>query len=139
MHTELISLGEVFKGQREKKNLSLKEVENSTSIRMAYLQAIEEGKFGQLISPVYAQGFISKYATFLDIDPEALMREHPSVLKILGNQDSNSDEFFLGVGSLEVRGSPGGDVKWLPNLMWVGLSAGGILAFWFVARYLGLF
>lgn len=137
MQSDLLHLGEVFKKRREEKRLSLKEVENATSIRMSYLQAIEEGHLGKLISPVYAQGFINKYATFLDMDGDQLIREHPYVMKILMESRSQSD-FSLGIGSLEVRGSPGREVKWLPNLMWVGVSVVGILTFWFIARYFGI-
>ena len=139
MHNEFVHLGSVFKKRREEKQVSLKEVESATSIRMSYLQAIEEGNLGKLISPIYAQGFINKYATFLDMDAEKLLREHPYVLKILSEKHSKIDNLFLGCGSLEVRGSPGGDVKWLPNLMWVALSAFGLISLWFLARYLGLF
>lgn len=139
MQNELIHFGQVVKTCREEKKLSLKEIENATSIRMSYLQAIEEGQLGKLISPIYAQGFISKYLTFLDIDPEKMLREHPSVLKILNERSVQPEDFTLGIGSLEVRGTPGGEVKWLPNLMWVGFSVAGILSVWFLARYLGLF
>ncbi len=139
MQTEFVHLGETFKARREEKRLSLKEVENGTSIRLGYLQAIEDGHLGKLISPIYAHGFISKYATFLEMDPEELIREHPSVLKILSDKTPQSEDFAYGIGSLETRGSPGGEVKWLPNLMWVGLSAVGILAAWFIARYFGFF
>jgi cytoskeletal protein RodZ len=137
MHSELVQLGAIFKGRREERRLSLKEVENATSIRMSYLQAIEEGNLGRLISPIYAHGFITKYAAFLEMDPEKLIREHPYVKKILS--EKNDSEFTLGIGALEVRGSPGGEVKWLPNLMWVGISVAAILSIWFLARYLGLF
>lgn len=137
MHSELVQLGAIFKGRREERRLSLKEVENATSIRMSYLQAIEEGHLGRLISPIYAHGFITKYAAFLEMDPEKLIREHPYVKKILS--EKNDSEFTLGIGALEVRGSPGGEVKWLPNLMWVGISVAAILSIWFFARYLGLF
>ena len=47
-------VGEIFKNKREEMHLSLKEVENATSIRMMYLQAIEEGhidKFSAQFSP----------------------------------------------------------------------------------------
>lgn len=139
MQSELDHLGSIFKNRREEKRLSLKEVENATSIRISYLQAIEEGHLGKLISPIYAQGFITKYATFLDMDAEKLIREHPYVKKILTETTQQPEEFTLGIGTLEVRGSPGGEVKWLPNLMWVALSVAGILTFWFLARYFGLF
>lgn len=135
----LLHLGEILKSHREAKGLSLKEVENTTSIRISYLQAIEEGQVGKLISPVYAHGFISKYATFLELDPERLLRDHPYVLKTLAEKSSFREDFTLGRGALEVRGSPGGEVKWLPNLMWVGLSLVGMVTLWFLARYLGLF
>ena len=57
------ALGEIFQTRRKELNLSLKEVENSTSIRLPYLQAIEEGQMDKLISPIYAQGFVKQYAT----------------------------------------------------------------------------
>lgn len=139
MHNELISLGESFRRRREERSLSLKEIENATSIRMSYLQAIEEGHLGKLISPLYAQGFIKKYATYLGIDPDRLIQEHPYVMKILTETTPQNQEFLFGLGTLEVRGSPGGEVKWLPNLLWVGLSVGAILIGWFVARYFGIF
>jgi len=135
----LKNIGNTLKQKRKEKNLSLKEVENATSIRMGYLQAIEDGHLGKLISPIYAQGFITKYAVFLELDPEKLFRDHPYVMKILNEKSPEIQDFTLGIGTLEVRGSPGGEVKWLPNLVWVGISVAVILVGWFFARYLGLF
>lgn len=139
MNQELLQLGDTLKRKREERGLSLKEVENGTSIRFGHLQAIEEGQLGKLISPIYAQGFITKYATFLDLDPEKLLNDHPYVMKILNEKQLENQEFTLGIGTLEVRGSPGGEVKWLPNFVWVGVSVVAILVGWFLARYLGLF
>jgi len=139
MHQELIQLGATIKSKREERGLSLKEVENATSIRFSYLQAIEEGHLGKLISPIYAHGFISKYASFLELDPEKLLSDHPYVMKILSERQQEAQEFTLGIGTLEVRGSPGGEVKWLPNVIWVAVSVTAILVGWFAARYLGLF
>lgn len=119
-------------------NLSLKEVENATSIRMNFLEAIEEGHMAKLISPIYAQGFIKKYASFLELDSDQLFRQHPSVLKILSDRNQEKADFSFGLGSVEIRGTPGSEVKWLPNLLWVGLSVIVILAGWFLARFLGI-
>ncbi|MFZ0566194.1 MAG: helix-turn-helix domain-containing protein [Chlamydiales bacterium] len=138
MHNEFVHLGKIFKRCREEKNLSLKEVESALSIRLNYLQAIEEGQLGKLISPIYAQGFIKKYAAFLDIDGDLLIREHPHVMKILKEQHDKQD-FSLKLASVEVRGSPGGELKWLPNLVWVTVSVIAMLAGWFLVRYFGLF
>jgi len=139
MHEQLIHLGQQFQEQRERKSLSLKEVENGTSIRVNYLEAIEAGQFGMLISPIYAQGFIKKYATFLEMDGEELMQQYPYVMQLLQSNQSSSEDFSFGIGSLEVRNSPGSDIKWLPNLMWVVLSVAVILGGWFIARSLGVF
>lgn len=139
MQNELNHLGDILKKRREERRLSLKEVENATSVRMSYLQAIEEGQLGKLISPIYAQGFIKKYAAFLEMDGDKLIGEHPTIMRLLNEKRADAPDFTLGIGTLEVRGSPGGEIKWLPNLFWVGLSVALILSGWFLARYLGLF
>ena len=138
MHSELVHLGETFKKRRQERSLSIKEAENATSIRSNFLEAIEEGHLAKLISPIYAQGFIKKYATFLELDGEALIKEHPSVLKVLSEAPEEKPEFSYGLSSIEVRGSPGGEIKWLSNFLWVGVSVVVILSAWFLARYFGL-
>src|SRR3989344_4252739 len=70
-------LGSRFRAKREEMNLSLKEVENATSIRAIYLQAIEEGRVHQFLSSVYALGFMRQYASFLGFEPERLGKEYP--------------------------------------------------------------
>lgn len=127
---EIKEIGDIFKKRRKELNLSLKEVENATSIRMAYLQAIEEGEMEKLISPIYAQGFLRQYANFLGIDGDHIIREHPEIFNKKEHQ-----EFAYGIGTLEMRGSPSSSVKWMPNLLWV--SAFGLL--FLVAYYLGKF
>ena len=97
MHSELVHLGEVFKNRREERNLSLKEVENAISIRISFLEAIELGHLAKLISPIYAQGFLKKYATFLDLDNEELMKEHPYVIKILNEQSQQVQDLSCGL------------------------------------------
>jgi len=139
MHEELVDLGRIFREQRELKHLSLREVENATSIRQVYLEAIEAGHMGKLISPIYAQGFIKKYASFLQLDGDQLMQQYPYVQQILQESRATTEDFSFGIGSLETRGSPGSDVKWLPNLMWIGLSVALIVTGWFLARKFGLF
>ena len=75
-------LGESFRVKREEMNLTLKEVENATSIRMMYLQAIEEGKVQQFLSNVYALGFIRQYASFLGFNQDFLTKEYPEAFRI---------------------------------------------------------
>jgi cytoskeletal protein RodZ len=111
---DMKSIGETFKKRRSERNISLKEAENATSIRMTYLHSIEEGEVSKLISPVYAQGFVRQYATYLGLDGEKIIKENPEIFNRQQEQ-----EFSYGIGTLEMRGNPGSGVKWMPNALWV--------------------
>lgn len=134
MNEELKSVGEIFKAKRKELNLSLKEAENSTSIRSAYLEAIEEGQIHEYISGVYALGFIKQYAQFLGLDIEGMIRDNPATFRM----PAEKHEFAYGIGTLEARGSMGGGVKWLPNLVWAGAAALVLVAAWYLAKFLGI-
>lgn len=135
MTEELITMGKMFCSKREEMHLSLKEVENATSIRQMYLQAIEEGRISQFISPVYAMGFIKQYAAFLGFDGEKLVRENPGAFKISGG---DKQEFSYGIGTLEVRGNPSGSGRLFPNLIWGGIAFVVLIAAWYFAKSLGV-
>ncbi len=134
MAEEMKRLGDTLKTKRHELRLSLKEVENGTSIRSSYLQAIEEGTIHEHIAGVYAQGFTKQYASFLGLEVDHLMRDNPAAFKMPGEKH----EFAYGIGTLEMRGSQGGGVKWLPNLLWAGLSAVVLVLAWFLAKFLGV-
>lgn len=130
MTVEVNDVSEALRTRRKELNISLKEVETATSIRMNYLQAIEDGEMGKLISPVYAQGFIKQYAGFLGLDGEALVREHPELFRSQGTHD-----FAYGIGTLEMRGNPGSGVKWLPNALWLVAFSLLFLIAYYTAKY----
>ncbi len=129
--TDTKALGEMFRQRRSEMNISLKDVENATSIRMSYLQAIEEGLMERLISPIYAQGFVKQYATYLGLDGERIIAEHGDMFKKGTQQD-----FAYGIGTLETRGNPGAGVKWLPNAAWLFAFFLLIVIAYYVARML---
>jgi cytoskeletal protein RodZ len=135
MSDEFKRVGNIFRTKRKDLNISLKEAANSTSIRPGYLDAIEEGSIRQFIAPVYAIGFMKQYAIFLGIDFDSVVRESPHVFKI----PPEKLEFDYGIGTLDVRGSLGGGVKWFPNLLWALASAVVIVIAWYLAKYLGIF
>ena len=130
---EMKNLGETFKTRRKEMNVSLKEAENATSIRASYLNSIEEGDVSKLISPVYAQGFVRQYATFLGLDAEKIIKDHPAIFN-----RTEVQEFSYGIGTLESRGNPGAGVKWFPNAMWVLFSVLILVAAWYLAKSLEL-
>ncbi len=135
MNEDLKQVGTLFKSKRKELKLSLKEVENSTSIRSGYLEAIEEGRISQFVSGIYALGFIKQYATFLGVDIDRIMQENPQAFKM----PQEKHEFAFGIGTLEVRGSMGGGVKWFPNLLWASVAALTLVIAWYLAKYLGIF
>lgn len=69
-------IGEVLRAEREKQNLTIKDIEKGTSIRALYIDAIEKGNYDQLPGEVYAKGFIRNYAHFLKIDANAIMQQY---------------------------------------------------------------
>lgn len=123
----------MLKQKRKELNISLKEAENATSIRMAYLQALEEGEASKLISPVYAQGFLKQYASLLGMDGDRIVRENPEVFN-----KHLMQEFSYGIGTLEMRGNQGAGVKWFPNAIWIAAILVGLLIAWYLAKFFQL-
>jgi cytoskeletal protein RodZ len=134
MTEELKRVGEILKSKRQEKGLSLKEVENATSIRQSYLEAIENGSIAEHIAGIYAQGFLKQYAIFLGLEVDHLMKNHAAAFRV----PSEQHDFSYGIGTLEMRGSQSGGVKWLPNILWAGLSAVVLIAAWYLAKFLGV-
>jgi cytoskeletal protein RodZ len=135
MSEGLKKMGDKFRTKREEMSLTLKEVENATSIRMIYLQAIEEGKVDHFISNVYALGFIRQYGNFLGFESEKLSKEFPEALRL----PPEKQDFAYGIGTLEMRGSPHGGVRWIPNIIWI---IGGVvvaIAAYYFAKFVGVF
>ncbi|HEY8393677.1 MAG TPA: RodZ domain-containing protein [Thermaerobacter sp.] len=72
----LEEIGRLLRETREKKGLSLRDVQMATKIRLKYLEAIERGDERQLPPEVYAKGFIRAYANFLQLDGQELVRAY---------------------------------------------------------------
>jgi len=133
MNEGLKKMGEDFRVKREGMNLSLKEVENAISIRALYLQAIEEGRVSQFLSAVYAIGFIRQYGSFLGYDPEKLAKEYPDALRL----PPEKQDFAYGIGTMEVRGSLHGGIRWMPNAIWGIVIVATMIGAWYFAKFLG--
>lgn len=67
------TIGEILRSEREKKELSVKEIEIATSIRTVYITAIEEGNYDIIPGEVYLKGFIRNYANFLGLDGQQIV------------------------------------------------------------------
>lgn len=67
------TVGEILRTEREKKGLSIKDIEAGTSIRALYITAIEEDNYGVVPGEVYLKGFIRNYATYLGLDSQQVI------------------------------------------------------------------
>lgn len=62
------TVGKLLREERERKGLTLKDVETATNIRSLYLNAIEEGTYSVLPGEAYVKGFIRNYANALGLN-----------------------------------------------------------------------
>lgn len=67
-------LGDILRQEREKQNLTIKDIENGTSIRTLYISAIEEHNYDVLPGEVYLKGFIKTYANYLNLDGTEIVK-----------------------------------------------------------------
>lgn len=74
-------IGHEIRQRREMLSLTLDEIERHTRVRKHYLEKIEAGNYDELPSPVQARGMLSNYASFLDMDAEALLLRFADALQ----------------------------------------------------------
>ncbi len=91
-------LGGLLKDARMRQGLSIEDLERETSIRKAYISALEEEQWDVLPSPVYVKGFIRNLSNFLHIDSIPLIEEYISILngnigapKVEDNSNNEAD------------------------------------------------
>lgn len=69
----MVSVGELLKKEREKKGLTLRNVEKEIKIREKFLQAVENNNWIYFPSKIYIIGVIKNYARFLGLDAAKLI------------------------------------------------------------------
>lgn len=69
-------LGRILKHKRESLGMTLNDLEQKIKIQRKYLEMIEKNEFESLPNPVYARGFIEKYARSVNVNAEALLKDH---------------------------------------------------------------
>src|SRR5688572_17560942 len=74
-------IGIALRQRRELLSLHLDEVERNTHVKAHYLAALEKGAMDELPSTVQTRGMLSNYATFLDMDVDALLLRFADALQ----------------------------------------------------------
>ncbi|MFH0810548.1 MAG: RodZ domain-containing protein [Pseudomonadota bacterium] len=74
------TVGQYLKEEREKRGLSIEEINQRTRISLHVIEVLERGQTALLPPPVILRGFLKNYAKALDLDPtEVLTRYHQEV------------------------------------------------------------
>ena len=63
----MITVGEILVAERQRKKLTLEQVEKATKIRAKFLVAIEGNQFDKLPPGTFTKGFIKNYAAYLGL------------------------------------------------------------------------
>jgi cytoskeleton protein RodZ len=126
MTDEIESLGHYLRRERERRNISLKEVASNTRVREYFLRAMEEDRYDLLPASTFVKGFLHSYARYLGLDPNEILLRFQDALK--GDQPSVLP--------------PPPDKKRLgrKKLLWFGLAVmvGGGIGFGLIFSYLFL-
>lgn len=77
----LKEIGIELRERRELLSLHFDEVEHNTHVKARYLEALERGALDDLPSTVQMRGMLSNYASFLDLDVDALLLRFADALQ----------------------------------------------------------
>jgi cytoskeleton protein RodZ len=72
----VFEIGDTLHEARNRKGLSLRDVEDATKIRSRYLQALENDDFEVIPGPAFVKGFLRTYALYLGLDADQLVNEY---------------------------------------------------------------
>lgn len=77
----MAEIGVMLRERRELISLTIEEVERHTHLRAVFVKALEEGAFDKLPSTVQTRGMLSNYASFLDLDVDAVLLRYADALQ----------------------------------------------------------
>ncbi len=111
-------VGSDLRAARTRLGWQLPDVANTLRIRLPYLEAIEDGRHGDLPGNAYAVGFIRTYAAALGLDPAEVARRFRAEA-----QDVNRKTELAFPAPVPERGVPAGAVIFLGVLLAAGSYA----------------
>ena len=74
--TPMVKVGERLREVRERKSLTIDQVQKQTSIHSTVLKALEEGRCDEILTPTYVKSFLKKYAEYLGLDTRPILGEY---------------------------------------------------------------
>ncbi len=80
---ERLSVGQILRKERERKNLSLESVAGVTRISLENLKALEKDDFRVISAPIFTRGFLRTYASHLGLDPKEILARYESQIDLV--------------------------------------------------------
>ncbi len=74
-----LSIGQALRRERDKRGLSLEEVQGQLRIHPRVLENLERNDFDALPAAIYAKGFLKKYADFLGLNTSEILAQYESL------------------------------------------------------------
>jgi len=68
-----LSVGDILRRARQKKGISVEDLEAAIRVSIQHIRAIEEGRLEMLPGRIYAIGFIKAYAEHVDLDSKKIL------------------------------------------------------------------
>ena len=102
-------VGSRLRAAREAKQLSVREIADTTKISVAVLEALEDNDFARLPGGIYSRGFVRSYADAVGLDPEKTSLEFVAQLPVeeiaeFTKSDDRPHEYHLLKGQRRVAG-----------------------------------
>lgn len=69
----MLSVGKLLRAARERKKISLRDVEKQIKVREQFIRALEEDKWYSFTSRIYVTGILTNYARFLELDERKIL------------------------------------------------------------------
>jgi cytoskeleton protein RodZ len=72
----MAQIGSILREARIRMGLSLKEVSETTKVRVKYLAALEDDDYGAIPGPTFIKAYLRTYATVLRLDADVLIEDY---------------------------------------------------------------
>ena len=120
-------VGARLRTAREAKQISLREIAETTKISVSALEALEENDVAQLPGGIFTRAFVRSYATEVGLDPEETMRDFVAQVPAEGideeeKYDNQSREHDLFQSQQRMAGT-------VLKLVAIGLPVAGLLLY----------
>ena len=122
----MAGIGERLREAREKKSLTIDQVQKKTHIHSTVLTALEEGKCDEVLPPAYVKSFLKSYCSYLGLDSKDILNKYSSLHPEL--QSAN-----IKIGNFEIKNSSV-DLSALMRIVKTGII---IIAALFLIAFLG--